>query len=369
MSKNIPEIPLTEICERVQILTRSPINALSKIRGDVNEVYTSEVPIKFDWTFLMASTALVTTPEYVTGTVSATTGSTTITFSSDTTITSDMTGRKIKIGGNDVVYEFTYTNATGGTITPAFQGNSNASSTSYSIFQPILTLPSEFDRFPKNGGIYKWRGGQKEILPEEPYQEATSLFQASPTDNPEKVRLCGVDTMGRQLVEIRPAPKSSRALGCDYIKKVYPMSETSAGTVTISAAGTTVSGSSDARFLEANSGDYLRVNVFGTAQDSTWYRIQSITHNSSLTLSTAFASSGVTNAEYIISRAPVYPAKLHPAMIYGASRLVTVDQNDPNAQLHMVRFAEVLSDGKRVYVTRIMNQEVETIAEEYQYRR
>lgn len=368
MSKNLHEIPFTEICERVLEITRTPNNSMSKIRGDVNEVYTVEIPVKFDWNFLIASTSIVTTPEYTTGTVSATTGSSTVTFSSDATITADMTGRKIKFSGNDVVYEFTYSNATGGTINPAFYGSSNASSTSYSIFQNIYALPTEFDRFPKNGGVYKWNGGQKTIISEESYQEATSLFQSSPTDNPDKVRLVSTDTLGRQLIEFRPAPKSQKVYGCDYMRKLKPLRETSSGTVSISASQFNFVGSSDARFLEANTGDYIRVDPFGVSQDSTWYRISLIIDNSSLFVNTPFASSSVTNAEYVISSVPEYPAKLHPALIYGASRMVTVDQNDENALYHVARYAEVLSDGKRIYVSRVYNQKIETIAEEFRYR-
>jgi len=62
MSKNLHEIPYTEICERVLEITRTPNNSMSKIRGDVNEVYTVEIPVKFDWNFLIASTSIVTTP-------------------------------------------------------------------------------------------------------------------------------------------------------------------------------------------------------------------------------------------------------------------------------------------------------------------
>jgi hypothetical protein len=368
VGKNLPEIPFTEICERVSEITRTPGNSISKIRGDVNEVYTVEIPVKFDWNFLFASTSLITNAEYATGSVTVTTDSTTVVFSSDTVLTAAMTGRKIKISGNDVVYEFTFSNTTGGTINPSFQGPNNVSGGSFSIFQNVYALPTNFDRFPKNGGIYKWSGGKKDVIEEESYQEASSFFQSSPTDNPAKVRLVGTDTAGRQLVEFRPPPKSSRVYGCDYLKKVNPLSETTAGSVTINASGTTVTGDTNCRFSEASAGDYLRINDFGTSQDSTWYRIATITHNSSLTLSGAFATSGVISAEYTISKVPEFPAKLHPGLVYGASRLVTADQNDPNLPLHIARFAEVLSDGKRVYVTRVYNQQIGTIAEEFRYR-
>jgi len=368
MSKNITDLPYTEIVERAIELGRVREEVRNKVGGMVNDIYVRDIPQKEDWSFLVSRSTITLDAEYTTGSVSANTGGTTATFDSTVTMLSSFTGRRLKIGGNDYVYDATFQGTTALTISPPLSGTENASGQSYSLFRTSYPLASDFDRFPKNGGAYKWSGGKKEIISEESYQEATSLFQASPTDNPDKVRLVGSDTAGRQQFEFRPAPKSARVYGCDYLKKVSPLSETSAGTVTISANGTIVTGDNSCRFQEASVGDYIRVNAFGMSQDSTWYRVNSIAHNSSLTIATVFASSGVVSADYIISKVPEFPAKLHPGLIYGASRLITVDQNDPNAALHISRYAEVLSDGKRIYVTRVYNQVVDTIATEFRYR-
>src|SRR3990167_1716690 len=105
MSKNTVELPYTEIVERVKSITRSPDNAIEKIRGVVQDMYTRDIPTKHDWTFLMASSAITTVGEYKTGNVSATTGSNILTFSSDVVLIDSMNSRKIKMSGNQVTYE------------------------------------------------------------------------------------------------------------------------------------------------------------------------------------------------------------------------------------------------------------------------
>ena len=97
MSKNIPEIPFTELCERAQSTSRSPDEAQTKIRGTVQDVYSRGIPFAHDWDFLFASTSIVTIGKYKEGTVSVNTGATTVVFSSDAVMTTSMNGYKIKI--------------------------------------------------------------------------------------------------------------------------------------------------------------------------------------------------------------------------------------------------------------------------------
>src|SRR3990167_1399796 len=199
MSKNTVELPYTEIVERVKSITRSPDNAIEKIRGVVQDMYTRDIPTKHDWSFLMASSSITTVGEYKTGNASATTGGRIISFSSDAVMIDSMNGRKIKFAGNEVVYEVTSFMAVNSLqVLPAFEGNQNITNGSYTIFQPVYALANDFDRFPKNGGIYKWSGGNKEIMDEAPYQEYAEDYNGQPSV-PERVRLVSVDTAGNQL--------------------------------------------------------------------------------------------------------------------------------------------------------------------------
>lgn len=369
MSKNIVDIPYTEIQERGIQLGRIGETSKSKFRGLIHDCYIREIPSKFDWDFLIASSGITTIGEYKVGTVSANTGDTTLVFSSDVSLDSSFTGRKVKVSGNDVVYKATFLNTTGLTISPSFQGASNASGNSYTIFQDTYALASDFERFPKDGGFYKWEGGRKTRIVEESYQRFTDNQNASPSDSAMSIKFVGEDTAGCPLIQLDPPPNKIKNYGYDYVRQLQPLKETSAGTVSISANGTTVTGNTNCRFNEATTGDFLRINAFGVSNDSSWYPIIAIAHDSSLTLKTAFANSGVVDASYVISSAPDLPARLQMACIYGPLRNSAFDQNDETSIIYDVKMAEVLSDSKRIHVTRKYSIEIDGLQEDYLYRR
>jgi hypothetical protein len=369
MSKNITEIPYTEIVERASELARERAEVRSKVRGIVNDFYTRELPNKEDWSFFFTSSALTLKEEYKTGTISSDTGSTTVTFSSDVSLNASYTGRKLRISGNDYIYDFTYSNATGGTINPPLSGTQNVSASSYSLFQPFYSLAQNFDRFPKNGGLIDYRGGKRYVISEKAYQDFNLDYEPSPSDTQKMCRLNGVDTAGCTLVEVNPPPRSAKSLQCDFIWKPKPLKETTAGTVSVSATGTTVTGDSNTLFTEATTGDYLRIDAFGIGNDSSWYRIIAINGNSSLTIQSAFGSSAATGALYTICSAPEIPSKLHPALLYSTILALDIDQDDKMSEYYKMKLAEVLSDGKRLYKTRIYSQEIHHLGEDWNYRR
>ena len=371
MSKNIVEIPFTELVERTSELARERADSESKIRGIVNDFYTREIPRKEDWSFFLVSSAITLIEQYATGTVSANTGATTLTFSSDVAITSSMVGRIVKITGNDYVYRISsMSGSTGAVITPPFSGNQNVTSAAYAIAQPYYSLAEDFDRFPKNGGLINYSGGSEEIVPEKPYQEWATDASYTPVNDPKFCRIIGVDTAGNSILEVNPPAKIAKSLRYDYFIKPKNMRETTAGFVTIEAGSTIVVGSANTTlFTQATTGDYFRVDALGTKADSEWYRIISILHNSSLTLQSAFGLSGVSSAGYTICSAPQMPSKMHPAILYGSLLQLATDQDDQMVQSYNVKLAEVLSDGKRMYKTRNYQQTIHSDAEDYFYRR
>lgn len=171
MSKNISEIPITEIVERVKVLGRSGRATDAKIRGITQDIALREIPSKFDWNFMLVSSGLTTIAEYKDGTASINTGGSTVTFSASATITAAMVGRKFNVIGDGGIYEVTsMSSTTSCTITPPYQATQNVSNQSYSIFQPIYALAGDFDRFPKPGGIYRQIGSEKKILEELQYR-------------------------------------------------------------------------------------------------------------------------------------------------------------------------------------------------------
>jgi len=373
MAKNISEIPFTELCERIQELARERVDNMSKIRGVVNDFYVRELPRKFDWNFFLVQSTITTQNQYITGTVSADTGSTAVTFSSDVTLTSANHLWQLKIQGNDYVYQYSFTNSTGGNLNVPLGGSLNASNASYNLFQPYYSLASNFDRFPKNGGLILFQGGQEQIIPELAYQDWPLYYTPSPTQLAAYCRLYGTDTAGNTLLELNPPPSVAISYRYDYFIKPAVLYEFSNGLIgSIANGGTTVSGDSNTQFTRCNTGDYFRVNAFGESSDSEWYRIIAIQNDSTMTIQTAFENTGnasVTSAQYVICSAPQMPYKMHPAVLYGSILQLTVDQDDPMMQAYNIKFAEVLSDGKRLYVSRIYNQQIHSMAEQYLYRR
>lgn len=370
MAKNTQEIPVTEIVERVKSLGRAGRNTDSKIRGVVQDVYLREIPSKFDWNFMLVSSGLTTIEQYNDGTASINTGATAVTFA-NASITAAMVGRKFNITGDGAIYEVTsMSSTTSCTITPPYQATQNASNQAYTIFQPTYALARDFERFPKPGGIYRQIGNEKKVLEELQYRPYLDTYRNTPT-TPEKCRIVGQDTAGNTLVELVPPPANAENWGYDYFKQLRPLIETTAGTISnIQANATTVTGNTNTRFTEATTGDWFRVDALGTGADSQWYRIIAIAHDSSLTLATAFANTAITSlANYTIARAPEMPTRMHIAVVYGALRSLELDQTDENYLFYHTQYAQVMSDSKKIYMSRPYNQEVTGVHEDYMYRR
>jgi hypothetical protein len=374
VSKTTAETPYTEIVERVMSLGRVNANAIEKVRGIVQDIYTRDIPTKHDWNFLFVSSAITTVGQYNTGTVSATTGSNILTFSSDVVLIDSMNGRKVKLAGNQVTYEIDSIGTSVVRIAPVFLGENNITAGSYTIFQPTYALAADFDRFPKDGGIYKWSGQAKERLPETPYQEYVENYASQPS-NPDAVRIVGQDTAGNTLVEFIPAPKDARVYSYDYLMRLQPLQETSTNLVRgVSSKAVTVALLGTTQYTEITTDsktvNFFRVDALGKGQDSQWYPVLSYQGDSSHTLRTVFAASAITSsANYTISQVPKMPTMLHPAIMYGTLAHIMADQNDPNAALYLGRYAQVLSDAKRIFVTRTYSQDIHGIQEEWEYRR
>ena len=375
MAKNISEIPFTELVERSRGLARTGNNTVEKIRGIVQDVAIREIPSKFDWNFLLVSSSLTGVGQYNQGSVSINTGDTTLVFSSDVVLDSTYEGYKIFLAANNQVYNVVnFINTTSLTISPSLQGATNIQSGGYTLFKDTFTLADNFDRFPKMGGIYYWNGQQKRTLKEVPYRQSNNDWSFYPSTNPDKCMLVSQDTMGNQQVQIIPPPSQAQNYGYDYFKQCKPMIEVSDGTISsITAKATQVTGNTNCRFLNAysNGSDNLwfRVDALGVGNDSQWYKVLNILHDSSLTLSMAFANTAITSsANYVISSSPEMPARLHVGVLYGTVRSTELDQNDENFIFYHSQYYQVLSDSKRIYVSRPYAVDIEGIQTEYRYR-
>lgn len=369
MSKNITAIPFTEIVERTSEIARERADVEYKIRGYVNDVYIREIGRKWDWNFLLVGSTLTMRQRYNTGTVSANTGGTVATFSTDVALDATYTGAQLNITGNDYIYNVVYQSATSLLIQPPLSGNTNVSGSAYNLFFPFYALPQDFDRFPKNGGLSNYLGSVQKAVQETPFQEWGGNYSGTPSDTVDRLRIIGTNTAGNQMLEVNPPPLNAKSYLTNYYQSLSPMRETTAGLIgNITSGGTSIQGDSNCRFLEANTGDYFRIDRLGLSNDSLWYRIIAIANDSALTLQSAFATTGITSAGYTICSAPQMPVKLHAGILYGSVLQAVTDQDDPLYSLYNNKLAEVMSDSKRLYVSRVYNQQIHSDAEEYLYR-
>lgn len=365
---NLRNIPFTEIVERVQDLSRANTETERRIRGIVNEVYSQEIPREYDFTWLKVSTSFLVTASYNSGVVTVDTQDTVLTFSG-CTIATDTTGRKIKFGDNANIYDFTYVASNSGTISPPLSGVTNVSNGTYSLFQNKYTLPSDFDRFPVNGGLLFYQAGQPTPLPELYDDDYYERVNASPSTIPEGCRVIGYNTAGDLEVEILPPPSSAYILLAEYFKGLNPMIETTAGTITTSGGTANITGSSTL-FTQAKTGDYLRVDSLGKDTDSFWYRVTSITNDTTATISPVFrADTTCSGASYTICGAPNMPYRLQDAIIYGAIKKTLADAKDPIFLLAHANYAKILTTNISLDVSRHAKDDIELIAEDSEYRR
>ncbi len=365
---NIKAIPYTEIVERVQDLSRSNTDTRSRIRGIVNEIYTLDIPSETDWNWLKASSAISCIAEYKTGVVSINTQGTGVLFTSGATITTSMSNRKIKFSNNPDIYDFTYTAANSGTISPPLSGSLNIAGGTYTIYKNIYSLPPDFDRFPVNGGLLFYSSGQPTPLPELIDDDYYATVNASPSSNPTNCRLVGYDTGGNEQVEIIPPPSTQYNLNNEYIKTLAPMKENTMGTIVVTSNQTAVTGTGTV-FTQMNTGDYIRADVFGKSVDSNWYKIETITSDTNLTLSTVFRKDSSYSGSFTICSTPIMPYKFHNALIYGAIRKILPDQKDPMFLMANAEYAKIIRENKILAQSRYAKDDVELIAEDSEYRR
>jgi hypothetical protein len=365
---NLKVIPFSELLEKVSDLSRSNTDQKSRIKGIVNEVYTLDIPKEYDWYWLKANSAISCIAEYKSGTVAINTQDTAIYFGSGAVITTDMTGRKIKFYNNSDIYDFTYVAANSGSILPPLSGSTNIISGGYTIYKNIYSLPSDFDRFPVNGGLLFYSAGQPSPLPELVDDDYYEQVNTSPTSIPEGCRFTEYDTAGNMQIEIIPPPSVAYILRDEYIKTLAPMLETTMGTIVINSNQTAVTGTGTL-FLEMNTGDYLRADRFGTKGESIWYKISAISSNSDLTLTNTFRRDSSYTGTFTISAEPKIPYKFHNGIIYGAIRKILSDEKDPMLMYANAEYLKIINDNKVLEQSRHAKDDVELIAEDFNYRR
>ena len=133
-----------------------------------NLVYSKGIPQILEWDMLRAEwTPLIVRADYSTGTVTATDASAVITLASGTFPSTVAAGYKFRLksgADTDDIYEvLTRDSGTQITLTRNFQGTT-ASSLQYIVYQDLVSLPSDFDRFTANPKIFIREGGRVRFI-------------------------------------------------------------------------------------------------------------------------------------------------------------------------------------------------------------
>lgn len=361
MSNLTNTIPFTELWERLLTMARmdSPNNE-DFAKGMINDVYTKTLPRIEDWKPIINESFLSMSAAYSTGTVTATAGSASIT-GSGTVWTSAMIatdGYKIKFAGNDNIYKFTYASGTTATISPALSGDSNITAGTYKIFRDEYSLVSDFDRFLKNGSLYVYSGGRvQDTIKESPQDLFREEFTPEATDPIYRLILTRThSTTGYRLARVNPPPLTAKTYPYDYIQKVTTMTEYTTGTVAVTNASASITGTDTLWSANAAAGDYFRVDDNGTGDSSKWYKILTVGSNTGITLDTVFGESTESSLNYTICKAPTaFPSEFHEFILYEAILTTISDQGDSNTELWLARRNEILKDLKKNYKSRQTN--------------
>lgn len=365
MSVNLTNgtIPFTELFERLMTLGKlDSFNNEDFAKGLVNDAYIRSLPGLNDWNPLVIDGFLSVTPMYIVGTVAVTAGGTTIT-GSGTTWTSDMTndrGWKITFASLNIVYQFTYTSATTGTINPPLEGNVNLSAQSYVLFRDEYALPPDFDRFLKNGSIYVQQGGRTyNVIGELPRDQFREQFIPLPSDPIFRSILTRMDSNGNRLVRLNPPPKSAMVYPYEYVPKIAPMKEYTEGTIAVTSGSSTVTGVGTQFALNVQIGQYFRVDTIGRGDSSKWYKILSVDSTTQITLETNYQDGAESGVEYTICSAPTsFPPEFHEFILYEAVSVAVATSADPNTQVMIAKRSEVLSRLNRTYKSRRTNSQI-----------
>jgi hypothetical protein len=266
-------------------------------------------------------------------------------------------GWRIKFAGVDNIYEFTRTGATTATISPALAGSMDLTASSYTLFKDEYSLPTDFDRFLKNGSIYVVQGGRNyNTITELPRDQFRASFFPEPSDPIFRCMLTRMDASGNRMVRLNPPPKTVKYYPMEYVPKIVPMREYTTGTVSVSTASAVVTGVGTLFTTNVVAGSYFRVDSIGQGDSSKWYQILSVDSPTQLTLTSAYEDAIEAGVEFTVSTAPTsFPSEFHEFILYDAVSVAVASADDPNMQIMIARRSDVLNRLKKNYKSRRSN--------------
>jgi len=217
-----------EIIQKVKNITNIDNDEVTTLCQDnIDDIQDNEICTNIynhDFSFLTDYGEINTTPSYTTGTVSVTQDSTTVT-GSETSWTSSMVGRYIKIADDDEYYEISSVDSsTQITLTSAYIG-STASGQSYTIYKIFYPLASDFKKM-------KWI---KQIVTPKRLIEIPEITMAELiTDEFDEsgeivgYALSGQDSSGNTLIRFTPIQTTRKRVYYCYEKTLPSINSTGA---------------------------------------------------------------------------------------------------------------------------------------------
>src|ERR1700690_775250 len=190
---------------KLRLTQMFPGVSLDPLEGWAGDRY-SEILGELPWSRLDATAILETVAPYVTGTVAVTAGSAAIALTGGTWISS-MTGRAVRVAGDNAFYSFSYSSATTGLLDRPYEGTT-ATAAAYSIYQSVYPLPADCRLLADNAF------GRMVRFPQAHLNESDPLRVATGTPTVWTSYMDDLSTPPNMQVEIWPAP--SEAIGIPY---------------------------------------------------------------------------------------------------------------------------------------------------------
>lgn len=156
---------------------------------------------------------------------------------------------------------------------------------------------------------------------------------------------------GSNQIGIFPTPSQNLTNGFRYVYQPQDVDLTkddySTGTVSITADGTTVTGTSTVWTSTPHAGMYLEVT---NGSDGNQYEVDTVAGNTSLTLVTPYAGPTVSNASYKLVQLMIIPGEYSDIPLDYAMMRFFESRNNPNrAKYHQVNFESALADAEARY--------------------
>lgn len=195
------------------------LSTATEVKRWLNIAY-QDIIGKYDWSWLKAYTTLTMAVDYTTGTVSATTNSSTITFSQ--VISTSQTGRSIQFGGALTWYTITaHTAGTAtATISPAYAPTTNLTAGTFIIRTINYSLSSDVEYiYGGRSTVFPWA---LEVVDRTRYNQFG--WWQNQVGQVRGIIVDKQDSSGNWTLTPYPFPNDTYVLDIFYIKKVTNLS-------------------------------------------------------------------------------------------------------------------------------------------------